>query len=568
MSIRGLLVIMVLLASMPSIFILLEMTEDTHCRILTIASQNAAGLADNLATIQKTVDTWLFSMCGLLAEYPGVKSLDLNEVAPLFENLTDKLPMLESALLLDASGGVRASAKRRGSLGLGEGAFRKLFPRIGLEGRAQVGEVISRSLAPARGADGTEQDLTLRCIPYVQPFGSGYVFLLIKVSYLDECIQHFLSSADSISRKWVMGILDTSGSVIVSHASPGFGDEWAEDRWQDVKTSLWESIGQNGERGSFRGLWDDEDCVTGYAKIRLSQAEDGSPMHAVAVVSYFLSDVVKKEKITTLRFLFLSLISVIVGLLFALGVGRRLLVTPIDRLTSANEGFAAGILSSRANIQDGIREIRVLSKSFDDMADALEKQELKRRSENAMIKEQAHRDYLTGTYNRRGGLLELERHIEEAKERAALLSIFFIDVDFFKNINDDYGHNEGDKMLKRMTWLLERQLRSGDVLCRYGGDEFLVILPKCAMAAAEAVWERIEREIQLLNESGKLPYPVSLSHGGAVFDPLAPVSIDELIGEADVKMYEEKAEHKSARKKETGKETRFGNFKRTSVSMR
>jgi diguanylate cyclase (GGDEF)-like protein len=552
LSIRGLLVIMVLLASTPSLFILTKMRADSDCRILTAASQNAAGLADNLATTQRIVDTWLLSMFDLLVEEPEIKRLDVNGAAPLLTKLMEKLPMLEGIFLLDASGGVLLSAKEHEFVGLREEALRESFSCAGSEDRPLVGGVISVLKEPeAEVADLAGSDSTPRYLPYIRHFGSGYILLLVKASYFEECIEHFMSSMAGVSQKWVMAILDASGAVVACRASTGFEGEG--ERWEkEIRDPLWDQIARREEKGSFSGLWGGKkDCVAGYAKIRLPHSQGESPVHAVAVVSYFLSDVLKKERTIALRFLFLSLVFVFGGLLFALGVGRKLLVIPIERLAAANERFAMGILSSRANIQNGIREMRVLSKSFDDMADALERQELRRRSETAMIKEQAHRDYLTGTYNRRGGLLELERHIEEAKKYAALLSIFFVDIDFFKSINDDYGHNEGDKMLKRITFLLERHLRSGDVLCRYGGDEFLVILPKCAMTAADAVWKRIEREIRLLNESGKVPYPVSLSHGWAVFDPLAPISIDDLINEADVKMYKEKAKHKAASQKKT-----------------
>ncbi|MDR1379672.1 MAG: diguanylate cyclase [Synergistaceae bacterium] len=560
LSIRGLLVVVVLLASMPSLFILVEMNLDTSRQTLTLAFQSAAGLADNLATTQKIIDAWLFSALDLLIEEPGVKKLNVNSVTPLFKNITDKMPMLEDILLLNTSGDVLVSAKERESFDLWDGSFWEALPRFEPEGYPQVGGVISRcwsadlKVIDSNGPDAmvtglAGSDLTSRYIPYVQSFASGYVLLLVKASYMEECIKHFPSAVNSLSQKWVLAIFDASGSIMAYRASLDFENAWERERQgKGISESLWDYIERHGETGSFRSLWDEkEDCITGYAKIRLPQLQGDSPVHAVAVVSYFLSDILNEERNTALRFLFLSLFFVLGGLLFALGVGRKLLVAPIDQLTTANERFAMGALSSRADIQSGIREMRVLSKSFDDMADALEMQELKRRSENALIKEQAHKDYLTGVYNRRGGLLELERHIKEAKERVALLSIFFIDIDFFKNINDEYGHNEGDKMLKRVTFLLERHLRSGDVLCRYGGDEFLVILPKCAMAAAEAVWDRIEKEIQHLNESGKVPYLISLSHGLALFDPLAPVSVDNLIGEADVKMYEEKAKRKATR---------------------
>lgn len=116
-------------------------------------------------------------------------------------------------------------------------------------------------------------------------------------------------------------------------------------------------------------------------------------------------------------------------------------------------------------------------------------QELKRQldeinSLQARLQEQATRDALTGLYNRRYCDETLERELARCQRSGEELSILMIDLDHFKQINDTYGHQAGDEVLRALAHLLNEQVRASDVACRYGGEEFLVLLPGAALESA------------------------------------------------------------------------------------
>ena len=534
LSIRGFLVLIVLMASAPSLTLVAWVNINTVRQSENLVLQNAQVLAENLGMAQRFVDTLLVSTLDFCVNESVVENLNLESADLLFKRELSKMEMLEDILLLDTGGKVLISAKTENFFSQASRDLRvDWLSDVSLTGDPSVGKVVE-------SFDEEEGNL---CIPYVRAFAAqgashlGYaVAMLVKTYYMEDFITNFLPPTD-----WSLGIMDVSGTFMVHHSlntvegERSFGGK--------MYAPIWDSINKHGDSGSFRAeSAANVERIFGYSKIRLMPE---APVHAVASVFFLSSELLKKEQALVLQSVLLVVAISLSGVLFAIGVGRTILVYPIDRLMAANKRFARGDLTSRANIQGSIQEIEMLSKVFDDMASALEAQEQKRRQENEAIKEQAHRDYLTGTYNRRAGLLALERLVAEAMAYKTLLSIFFIDIDYFKLINDQHGHNEGDKMLKRVTLLLERHLRTRDVLCRYGGDEFLVILPGCSYEAAEEVWKRIKKETDRLDTSGKIAYKVSLSHGLAVFDPAEPVSMEALIEQADIKMYEEKALNKA-----------------------
>jgi diguanylate cyclase (GGDEF)-like protein len=150
------------------------------------------------------------------------------------------------------------------------------------------------------------------------------------------------------------------------------------------------------------------------------------------------------------------------------------------------------------------------------------------------------RDSLTNCVNRGHGLEALERELDLARRSRQPLSILLFDVDHFKTINDELGHLRGDDLLRAVGALLTRVLRSTDVRCRYGGDEFLIILPGTPLAGARQAAESVRRKMATLAiVSGGKTIPVTVSVGVAAAG-LAELGITALIERADNALYQAK----------------------------
>ncbi len=107
----------------------------------------------------------------------------------------------------------------------------------------------------------------------------------------------------------------------------------------------------------------------------------------------------------------------------------------------------------------------------------------------------AHKDPLTGTQNRLAFMKAIEEEIERAKRYKTPLSIIMFDIDFFKKINDTYGHGIGDEVLKKLAETIEKNLRKTDKLFRIGGEEFIIILPNTNIENAKIVAEKLRKAI-------------------------------------------------------------------------
>ena len=154
--------------------------------------------------------------------------------------------------------------------------------------------------------------------------------------------------------------------------------------------------------------------------------------------------------------------------------------------------------------------------------------------------EHSLRDSLTGCFNRGHGLDSLDRELRMAKRMRQPLSILMFDIDHFKTINDEMGHLRGDDLLRAVGAQLTRVLRSTDVRCRYGGDEFLIILPNTPLLGAQQVAECLLREIvTLAMMAGERTTAVTVSIGVAAA-AMAELGVTALIERADGAMYEAK----------------------------
>jgi diguanylate cyclase (GGDEF)-like protein len=150
------------------------------------------------------------------------------------------------------------------------------------------------------------------------------------------------------------------------------------------------------------------------------------------------------------------------------------------------------------------------------------------------------RDGLTNCFNRGHGLEMLDREMQLATRRRQPLSVLMFDIDRFKTINDELGHLRGDDLLRAVGAQLTRVLRSTDVRCRYGGDEFLIILPDTPLLGAQQVAEGLRREIATLAMvAGDRTIPVTASFGVAVANH-SDLGVTGLIERADDALYQAK----------------------------
>ncbi|MEA3313069.1 MAG: PAS domain S-box protein [Caldisericota bacterium] len=154
----------------------------------------------------------------------------------------------------------------------------------------------------------------------------------------------------------------------------------------------------------------------------------------------------------------------------------------------------------------------------------------------------ARYDTLTNCYSRGYGLALLEQQIKIANRKKNPILLSYLDVDNLKDINDTFGHGEGDEALKEVAQFFKSILREADIVCRIGGDEFMLILPDNSLDDEPLIKERVNKKLKELNKNLNKPYKISFSIGFSVYDPTNPASIEKLIKTADEKMYEEKKE--------------------------
>jgi len=151
---------------------------------------------------------------------------------------------------------------------------------------------------------------------------------------------------------------------------------------------------------------------------------------------------------------------------------------------------------------------------------------------------QALRDPLTGLYNRRFLEEMLERLANDADRKQAPLSALMIDLDHFKLVNDKFGHATGDAVLRQVAITVTAVLRSTDVACRYGGEEFAVLMPDCSLDLAAAKAEQIRAAIADMSRDGRVP-PISASIGVACTPETVTLASD-MIAAADAALYQAK----------------------------
>lgn len=209
-------------------------------------------------------------------------------------------------------------------------------------------------------------------------------------------------------------------------------------------------------------------------------------------------------------------------------------------LATANR-VRSGDLAARTGLPYGKEELGQLAQAFDEMGQALQQRDLELKQALQDVREQAITDSLTGLFNRRYLQELLPRELIRARRKGTPVAIAMADIDHFKRINDRFGHEIGDCVLKELGALLKRSIRGSDTACRYGGEEFALILPDATVEAARQRAEEIRAMVKALDLSpcGKPVGQITVSLGVAV----SPYHAEEprlLLLRADEALYQAK----------------------------
>ena len=166
--------------------------------------------------------------------------------------------------------------------------------------------------------------------------------------------------------------------------------------------------------------------------------------------------------------------------------------------------------------------------------------ELKR--SNELLLDLSNTDHLTGLYNRRYMVEALDKEVQRSVRKGGTLSLILLDIDHFKQVNDRFGHLQGDVVLQRVALTMKKELRTYDVAARYGGEEFVAILPDSALQESVLAAERIRLAVQSTTFDGPLaPLCLTASLGVAFFTGEHSVTVDGFIKQADDALYRAKA---------------------------
>jgi diguanylate cyclase (GGDEF)-like protein len=192
------------------------------------------------------------------------------------------------------------------------------------------------------------------------------------------------------------------------------------------------------------------------------------------------------------------------------------------------------------SVQHGAQDYLVRDEEWEEHLERSVRYAIERHRLQIALRSLAFIDDLTGLYNRRGFLALAEQHLRLCRRATRGLLLFFADLDGLKQINDSYGHNEGDRALSATADVLRLTFRVSDIIARLGGDEFTVLAIDATGEGSDVIKQRLKENMEGINREKPRPHSLTLSVGVTRYEPDDTTSIEDLLARADEAMYQEK----------------------------
>lgn len=293
-----------------------------------------------------------------------------------------------------------------------------------------------------------------------------------------------------------------------------------------------------------------EVCVPMLSKATIRPS--GASGRSIVGYLYLAVDVTATKKQleqVSARLQYIAMAMMLLALPCGVFITRRV-VAPLKELAQTARAIAEGSTDARAHI-DSEDEIGEVARSFNTMADRLTESRMELLELNAELEDRvqqrtrelqelAARDPLTGLYNRRHFGEVIAREFAAAERYDADLTCLMLDLDRFKETNDRFGHRTGDEVLTIMARVISTELRGSDVAARFGGDEFIILLPQTSAPSAAVLVDRIAERFKEEVMRCFPEVPVGVSIGVASLRITRAPSAEALIHEADVALYTSK----------------------------
>lgn len=289
-----------------------------------------------------------------------------------------------------------------------------------------------------------------------------------------------------LPREGLIAVLDQSGRILSRHPAAAAKEE-------SVTTALLEAMASSG--GAAFDAIDEKGQMRVYAAQRI-RSDSPSPNVLHVLVSVPRTTLYGGANKTTFA-IFGGIIVAAGLLLFAAWYGPEIaFLRRLRALLGVTNHIRAGDLTARTRFPQSDEELCQLGHALDDMAQALQKRDADLKQALRELSEQVITDPLTRLNNRRYLWDFLGRDLIRARRAVLPVAAILFDIDHFKRFNDTWGHEAGDLVLKSVADVIRQNVRGSDIACRYGGEEFIIVLPEATRNVAVERAERIRRDIE------------------------------------------------------------------------